>query len=88
MVLATRVTFSQSPLATATPKRVVLPDMNDMNSCENSRNPMESAQPARAASAMAKGIRVRGSAGKDLSAGGSGFAPRPRRPSGCRNPPC
>ena len=74
MVLAVRRTVSPSALATATPKRVVLPDMKDMNSCENSRKPIESAQPASAASARAKGMRERGSAGKDLSRGASGFA--------------
>jgi len=54
------------PLA-ATPKRVVFPLMNDMKSCECSRNPIESAEPASAASAMASGTRVVGLDGKDLS---------------------
>jgi len=67
MVLPKRMAPGQSKPLAATPKRVVFPLMNDMNSCECSRNPIESAEPASAASAMASGTRVAGLDGKDLS---------------------
>ena len=70
--VTTRSVFSQSPWATATPKRVVFPDMNDMKSCENSRKPIESVAPARKARTIAKGMRLAALAGKALSGASPG----------------
>jgi hypothetical protein len=53
-----RATPSQYVPEAASPRRVVLPLMNDMNSCEYSMKPMASAVPAMTANATANRFLV------------------------------